>query len=351
MIGDVLTGHRIESTWVDVLTLQDVPVGRLDGVEAASVDWNVNATIRATGRLTYVGEPVNWNQVRLQPWYRAESGGHEFERPLGVFIPASPGTTYTHTGASVELELYDKTDILERDQSAETYQVDAGTHVVPHVRAMLQAVGESRIAIDDSDQVLRSAIVWQAGTSKLRIINDLLESINYFSIWVDGYGVFRSSPYRRPSARSVELDLVDGKDAIYSPDLMHDFDTYEVANKVVCVSQSDGEAPALIAVATDTDPDSAFSYPVRRRWVTRFEDNVQAADEQTLQAIADRYLAEGQQVGSKWSLKCAHVGVELNDVVRLASRQWGIEAVGSVQTLAWRMGQPLLDVTIREVKA
>lgn len=45
------------------------------------------------------------------------------------------------------------------------------------------------------------------GTSKLEIINTLLDSINYYSIRVDEEGIFISSPYVVPTDKQPDLPI------------------------------------------------------------------------------------------------------------------------------------------------
>lgn len=350
MPNEIITGHRRFTWWVELLNLSDVPLGRLDGVKSCECRFNVNAKIRGGGSLTYSGPRVDWLRHRLQPWIEITDGTRTDRRPLGVFIPAAPGTRYSATGSEVELELYDKTDLLDKDRVENAYSAPAGVIVTDFVRSILLAMGESQVAITDSTETLRNPMVWEAGTSKLRIINDLLAAINYFAIWCDGYGVFRADPYRRPQQRAVELELIDGDNCIYAPEFSHDFDAYDVPNKVACTSDSNGDKPALTAVATNVDPANPYSYPARGRWIVRVENSVEASSQAVLQGIADRYLIEGQQVGSKYAIKHAAVPLELNDVVRFVRAAEGIDIAGVVQSMQYQLEvDALVQTLIREV--
>src|SRR5690606_30012693 len=127
---------------------------------------------------------------------------------------------------------------------------------------------------------LTSPMVWEAGTSKLRIVNDLLAAIDYNSLWVDGQGNFRATPYVRPAARSITYsilndesgaalvrELADGQESIYLDEWSRDRDVYGVPNKVVAVATGTGDEEPLVGVATNEDPASPFSEPSRGRWI------------------------------------------------------------------------------------
>lgn len=345
---DPLTGHRSESWRVDLLNNQDAVVSQLIGVSGGSFEFNVNATIRGGGSLAYSGPPIDWNQHRVQPWYRIEAGDEVVEWPLGVFLVATPDSKHTDADVSVDLALYDKTLILDQDKTPTSFSVAKGANVIASVRSVLAAAGQTRTAIEDSTQTLSKAMVWPVGTSRLRIINDLLDAANYFSIWVDGEGIFRAEPYRAPANRGQSYAFRDDSKGIYSPTFSHEFDTFEVPNRVIVIGQSEGdtEAPSVVVEDTGSGP---FSYPSRGRWITRVEEGVEATDTSTLQGIARRFLAEGQQVGSTYSINHAPIPLELNSVVGFERAARGIQVNATVQTITYSMETgALCQTTLRE---
>ena len=346
--GDPLTSHRQESWRIDLLNNDDVPVAQLLGATGGSFSFNVNAEIRGGGSIEYRGAPIDWNQHRVQPWYRTDYRGQYREWPLGVFIVATPSTQYEDAGKSATLELYDKTQLLIDDQITSTYQVPAGANVIDAVRQALDAAGQRRTAIEDSDKTLATTMVWPVGTTRLRIINDLLAAANYFSLWADGDGVFRAVPYLRPAERGMSWGFEDNAQSIYSAEFTHDFDTFSVPNRVIVTGQSDGDTEAPVAVAEDV-AGSPFSYETRGRWVTRTEEGQDATDQATLQALADRLLQEGQQVGSVFSIRHAPIPLELNSSVAFRRAKEDIDVAATVQEISYSMETgALCSTTLRE---
>lgn len=344
-----LTGSRSEIWRVDLLNLQDIAVGELDGVTDGQFTLNVNATIRGGGSVEYTGAPVDWNKYRIQPWYRTEAGDLFEEWPIGVFLVATPVTAYSDAGQAVTLELYDKTEILNSDLIPASYQVPAGTNIIEAVRAVLAAAGQTRTAMEETDQTLATSMVWPPGTSRLRIINDLLDSANYFSIWVDGDGVYRANAYQDPRSRGVAWTFEDNDESIYSPEFSHDFDTFAVPNRVVVTGQSDGDSAAPVAVASDTG-NGRFSYKTRgNRWITRYEEGQEATDQATLNSIAARLLSEGQQVGSTYQIEHAPIPLDLNAAVNFRRNAKSIDVTATVQTISYSMATgALCSTTLRE---
>ena len=346
-----LTGHRTEIWRVDLLNRDDVVIAPLLGVTGGEFTFNVNAAIRGGGSIEYQGEKIDWVQHRVQPWYRAEAPGAEpVEWPLGVFLVATPSTEYSDTGRATTLELYDKTLILDQDKFPSTYQVQAGTNIIEAVRALLEDAGQTRMALVETEQTLATSMVWEPGTSRLRVINDLLEAANYFSIWADGRGIYRAGPYQAPADRGESWGFQDDSASIYSAEFTHDYDTFEVPNRVVVVGQSDGEEDSETPVAVAEDVKGGpFSKETVGRWITRYEEGQDAADQATLEGIAQRFLQEGQQVGSTYHIKHAPVPLELQDAVRFRRSTEGLDFGATVQTISYSMDPgALCSTTLRE---
>lgn len=350
--GDPLLTHRDESWRVNLLTQSEAAAGTLDGVTGGRLDFSVHDTIRSGGSLEVTGPGVatDWLNVRIQPWYVLTTPDGEVSWPLGVFLPAAPKTRHTDTGRLVAVELYDKLLILDQDKIETTYTVDAAAVVTDTVRDLITSTGETKVALADSAETLTAPMVWEAGTSKLRIVNDLLAAVNYFAVWVDGWGRFRADPYVRPSARGVRWSFVDGASGIYSPDFAEDRDGFAVPNKVLLVSRTDGASEALTSVSTNTDPGSAWSQPSRGRWVVHVETDVEATSQAVLDGIAARRLAELSQVSAVLEIQHAPIPLDLNDAVGFRRSTVGLEVLAVVQRMSVDMATgALVSTTLKGV--
>lgn len=346
----LLTGPREESWRYDILNLNNHRLGTLDEVTSASFEFSTFTTIRSSGQLESKAKGIDWMKVRIQPWYTARGGGHELSWPIGIFIPAAPGTQYSGEGASQSIELYDKLQILVDDKVESTFSVAAGTNVTTQIKGLLSAAGEVKDAVTPSDAELRTSMVWEADTTKLQVINDLLAAINYFSLWVDGYGVFHGTPYIEPAARGIAWSFKDDSNSIYSPNFFNDRDDFSVPNKVQLVSTSDGETPALTAEATNEDPNSRYSYNQRGRWITMTELDVEAASQFTLNTLAQRRLIELSNVSSTFDISHALLPLELNSAVEFIRDTEDIRTTAVVQKMSFSTGVgEQVKTTIREV--
>lgn len=352
--GDRLAGPRSESYRWELLDLTGAPMGDLDGVTDGGVEWSNATTLRASGSLVYDGaDEIDWLHSLVRAWYHADfPDGTNAEWPLGTFIPAAPSTAYDDGRASRDVALQSLLQVLDEDVIDTTYGLAAGTVVTAAVRALIAGAGSivaGRVAGTDSTETLRSPRVWEPGTSRLRIINDLLDTINYFALSVDGMGTYRLDPYIVPSGRAVAWSFADDDECIYHPAFTHESDLYAAPNRVLAIAQGDGDAPSLTATSSNMDPADPLSIPSRGRTVTHVEDNVEATSQSVLQGIADRRRLELAQVSSV--VEISHLPIDLtpNDFVTFKDGA-GIDLRGVVQkwSLPCAPGA-LMKTTIREV--
>lgn len=333
--------HRQERWEWRLYTFTEAPAGTLDGVETGTLELNRNATIKGAGSLTWSGPfdaQPDWQRCRIQPVYiLTTADGEDIETPWGLYIPAAPSRSYADTQLTVDVELYDKTSLLDGDEIDETYTIEAGQPVVPAVRALVTSADPAaRTLIADSNKVQATTASWPAGTKKLTIINELLDSLNYFSIWCDGDGTYRADPRKGPRERAVSRVFRDGPDSIYSPNFTHGLDTFSVPNKVVLVARSNGEEPALTASATNENPDSPTSYQARgNRWITRTERDIEAVDEETLQALAQHRLEELSQIAQTIDFEHAIVPLPFyNAIVEFRRDAADISVLAVIQSMS-----------------
>ena len=375
---EVLYGNRLTSYRWEVLEHSagtDSLVGELDGVAdgSASLSWVVNSAVKGSGGLKVTDtdetkpgrlsiRDVSLSKLRLRPVRVIEGLG--IEEPLGVFLVSSAPEEWSSTGRSLSIDLLDRATVLEQDKLAASYAVGTETPILSAVKDVIESAGES-INIDASvTTTLGSAMVWPATTPKLQIVNDLLSTLNYSSLWVDGRGRFRATPYVLPADRSLryellngkERKLVDGEDSIYEPDWTRDLDLYNVPNRVVAVQAATGEAPALTGTYSNTDPDSPFSFAARGRWIVKTLEGVETPEGDDasviafLESKARQSLVASSAVQSTVKVKHLPIPIRVSDAMRFANTPAGIDArhtVTSIELEAHPLG--LMKTSLMEV--
>ncbi|GAA2545615.1 hypothetical protein HD598_002173 [Neomicrococcus aestuarii] len=325
-------------------------IEEVDGVDACSVELNFNSDVRGSGSFSYLGS-IDWRKGNLiRPVYTVKAGDSVASWPLGVYVPMSPQRKHGATGSPWEFQMYDRMMLLRDIKMSNTYTAAKGINAIGRVKYLLTFWGLPQYVIDDSDEVLRTAITWEPGTTVLRIVNDLLAAVNYFSIYADGNGYFRSQPYQRPQDRAVEFGFVDDEKGIYAPEFTEDYDDYAVPNRVVVVSEGDSDAPAIRGFAQDNDPNSPFSTVTTGRILTAEPESVELTSEAVAMAYAKRRLGELQQITSGFDIEHAPIPLVGGDVVTFANSTSDISIRAVVQKVSYssELGA-LCSTTLREV--
>lgn len=330
----MLHGARRPSWRYELLDRESVPLGELIGVEGGSCEVAALSRLGWSGSLNIVdvGQTINWMRDRVRVIYDPGVRGVE-PWPVCTMLFTSPTLQVEAGVKSWTVDLLSPLVVLDEDKTESTYSLPANTPIISTVIALIQSSGETRIAATESDTTTNAALVWAAGTPKLTIINDLLESAGYWSLWCDAAGQFRVEPYVAPSEREFAWEFTEGETAIHFPEWGREQDLASVPNRFVVVSEGSDEQPAIVGVAVNEDPESPYSYVSRGRWVTDTEEGAEVADQAAANILAQRRLLDRMSPVAKVSARHWLVPVAPNDVVRFVSD--GYDAVATVQRMGY----------------
>lgn len=327
-----LTGHRVESIRVELLTNTDASLGDLDGVAGGNLVWDANADLPAGGslQLVDVGQAINYSLNRVRVWWSVV-GVQEWA--LGVYILAAPSASYTGSGITRQITLLDKLTVIKENVLTTTLQVTAGANIIDAVAAQIAATGETRVAVTPSSAVLTNAMTWDPGTSRLQVINDLLTAAGYATLWTDRLGMFRVEPYKAPGDRPVVWVFAEGESAIHSPSWEYELALWEASNTVVMTSQATAAGSVFLTSAVDENPDSPTSTVSMGRVLNPIVvENVEAASLADLEAQAVRVLLANSNVVGKLRVSHAPVPVWFNDAVQFTSQ--GVDTRAAVDRIS-----------------
>lgn len=305
---------------VERLNDNDVPSGTLSGVLGGNVKIAAFSRLGGTADITLSQsshDQINYFRDRIRITYRSGIPGAP-DIPMGVYIFDSPKVQHG-IASEYEASLLPKTAIVDQDLVTSTYSLSAGSAIIPAVVALIESTGETRIAVTDSDAVTTSAVAFEAGESKLTIINELLTSANYTSLWADGTGQFRVEPYVEPMDREVVYDFAAGEASIHKPEWGREQDILNVPNRVVVVSPGTDDEPPIIGIAENTDADDPFSIPSRGRVIGRTEEVSDMSSQSAATAHARRLLQGGMTPVATIDVEHAIVPLEPHDRVRFDS--------------------------------
>lgn len=326
---------RVEGYEIDLLDSDDQFIKTIQTAKrGGKVDLNVNAQIRGGGKISVVNdESINWLNSRVRVWYNNYTDDKRFA--IGTFIPSIPEVENRSGAREIPVEMHDKTSLLADDFFEDPYAIMPGFKVVDYIKDVLSSIGEDFSIIEDSDVEVGDVRVWDPDSSKLRIVNDLLESINYFSIWTDGMGVFRSSLARRPQQRPLVKSFIKSESSTYSPNWSRKQDVSSIPNRVIVLSEGSDEKLAYKGVAENTRDDSPYSYQNRgNRWITRRE-TTEAETQEICDQIAARRLQELSSTSATISISHLVEALNLNDVVRFVTD--GVDTLAVVEKMSFTL--------------
>jgi hypothetical protein len=323
MTSSPLIGNRTQNVRYQLLSSAEASKGDLDGVTGGSVDFVANATVKGGGslQLTDNGQSIDFLNDRVKIFFNVAGYG---ETALGVFLFSEAPETWSGTGRTWEVKLLDKCAIFDQDAVDVTTLVASGTTVTTQVATYLSGQNQ---AVTPSAATLAGPQTFEAGTSYLAIINDLLATIGYFSMTPNGSGQLVVKPYVLPANRPVIWEFLDGENCIYIPDFTNDVDLFSIPNRFIAVGQGDGTTAALTSTYTNTDAASPYSTVSRGRTIVAVETGIEAADQTTLDNYAQRRLVELTSPTQSIEIKHAYVpGLAVNDAVWFRSQPAGMNA-------------------------
>lgn len=309
----------------------DNRVRLLRSVEGGAVSVVAQSRLGGSGDLTLV-EAVDWLSARCQIVYDPGTGDAEW--PVATMLFTSPETTYAGTRTVYDVQLLSKMSVVDEDTVESTFSLPAGVNIIDTVVSLIQSTGETRVAVTPSSATLTNPQMWDAGESKLTIINDLLQAAGYWTLWCDGAGLFRVEPWQSPADRVVSWVFETGETSIVEAGHTFTQDMSSVPNKVVVVGEGDGDNPPLVGVATNENPESMFSYQSRGRWITSTETGVEADSQTVIDQIAQRRLLDAMSPVGRIKVSHGVVPLEPDQLVMFRD---GDTLRATVQRMSFRL--------------
>lgn len=291
-------GSRRFAFRYELLDASNAKIGDLDAVESCTVTMNWLADIKRTATFQLKDtDQIDFLSNRIKPYVQLRIppyGPNDWvEWPQGVFLLSSPQRTTDTTGTRWRsVTAYDAGQVYADDLVTARYTVAAAAKYTDAVSTLLGSVPKN---ITTSVSVLPAALEWPPGTSKLKIINELLSAVNYESLSFDEDGIATVRPYRLPSQRPSEFTYADNAVSVMLPTVTQDLDLFSVPNSWVLVV-SNPDQSALTSTYTNSNPASPTSTVRRGRTIVDFRTQQNAADQGSLDALVSRLAFEASQV-------------------------------------------------------
>lgn len=329
-----------------LLDLYNQPVRRLKAM-SGRISGNIHGKIRWSGEVSLTENEISstsWNNYRIQVKHLDLTTGRE--QSLGVFVPTDTKNQKDNTGIVQQVQFMDLTSILADSAIAGTLTIPANAEVITWVEKLCGEVSSFRIIADPDINVerLRSPLIFEPGTDRLKIINELLQAAGFFAIYTDPYGQLRCSKYLPPVKRPIVYQFKNNTHSKkHLPSLSWDENIFR-PNEIICISTSTGDKPSMSTVARNENPASPYSFQNQHRWISRIEQNVEATSQTVLEQYAQRLLQEGSS-GKVYRRETLYMPLGLNDVVQ--DEKEGLEVVENLSLDC--IPGALLQVTSRQV--
>lgn len=342
-IIDVLhgkTGSRTIRFRYTLLDKNNVTQGDITNlVLNARVSNNFLAEIKRTAVFELRDDgSINFLSDRIKPFCEVKmSDGGWVSFPLGVFLLSTPEKRADVTGlVTRRIEGYDQNQVLKDDRVTDRYLIPAGTNTISAVKTILDGAGINNQNLTPTNKTLPVDREWDPGTTKLQIVNELLASINYLSLYFDEDGVAVAKPYVSPANRAVEYTYRDDDTSVLFPEMEQVIDLFNVPNQWVLIV-SEPDRSVLKSIYTNSNPDSPTSTVSRGRTIVDYRQ-VEAADQTTLDDLAARLAFEASQVYEHVRLETPIMPFHShNDVIQLYYAKLGIAFKYSEQSWSFEL--------------
>lgn len=281
------------------------------------------------------GAEVDWMSDRIRPELVIDGAIH----PLGVFLPSTVQENTNISGTeleSLQVQAYDQCWILQDHYTEGTQYFASGTSYLTAIETLLTSAGIALVSATASAATLAEAREdWDIGTSYLTIINQLLSEINYKPLWFNSSGTAVLEPASVPTAANIRrtFDLRDPS-VLIRPGVRRKTDVFSAPNVFICVcSNADKDAP-MVATSENTNPQSPLAIQRRGRRIAKVVQVDNIADQNELQAYADRIRNESLITSETIQLSTGLLpGFGVGDVVGLITD----EAMNVCIERAWSM--------------
>lgn len=267
--------------------------------------------------------PDTTDLVRIYYSFTDDHGDSE-SVPLGTFFVNAGGVTYyrdgdtliergTVSGSSTLTVLIDK-------KLGYPYTIAAGTNCVNKANALVKSLKLKTNSPVSNGVVTKSAHTFEPDDSYLTVVNWLLETANYQSVYPDPYGTVIIAQYQSPESRPVTASFADDEHSIMLPEVDMANDWADTPNVVRLCYETDAEC--LKAVAS-LDMGSTASLASRGREVTLYEsvselDGASQASRITnLRKLAKQRLIDNASEIEKVTFTHAYIVMQPNDAVQI----------------------------------
>ena len=246
------------------------------------------------------GRPIqaDWASDEIKPVLTSDGEEHS----LGILMPCSVTRNKTDTSDTITIQAFDRCWRLRDTKVKASHYIAAGTLYLDAIESLISAAGIPHVIRTESDAVLpENREDWQAGTSYLTIVNQLLSEINYKQLWFNAEGTAVLEPKMIPTSQNIKHSFTDKKpdprnareahEIQIAPQVTRVNDFYSAPNVFVCICSNADKGAAMRATAENRNPQSPLSISRRGREIVHVENVQNIASQSALQTYANNLLS------------------------------------------------------------
>lgn len=225
----------------------------------------------------------------IRPWFIVNGNRY----PMGTYFLNKPVDNVSARAISHSVEGTDILEALEQDKVDSSYVAYKGDNIITLVKALIESVGSwVKYEIQDNSATLSEDMSYEIGRSKLFIINGLLNTINYYPLWSNGYGVLRTIAWTEDP--QITWSFRDDFLSLYKADFKRTKNYINIYNKVVLVAnQAEADTEPLVSILTMEEAGLSshpLSYTNILRYITeKFDSEASTQDYLDLRAKRELY--------------------------------------------------------------
>ena len=247
------------------------------------IDYNANVVTTATLTMKEDND-INYLSDRIKVCMQLN--GKEYA--IGIFLLCTPTRNISATTVQRQITMYDLNQKLIDDKLTTRLYVEQGETIMSKISTIL--ADEVRL-IEPTSEQMPTQKIYEPGTSKLIVVNDLLSILNYYNLHVDVDGVFKASKYVEPRIRDTVVTYKEH--GIICPTFTDTSDLFGVPNVVIryCSNSDTDDTNDWYATCSNIDPTSPLSTVSRGRRIVNIA-KADATSKAELDAIAKRDYIE-----------------------------------------------------------
>lgn len=291
----------------DLLNKSEIKIGEI-AATSGNVSFDSEAEIKRVASFTIKeeeGKDIDWLNDRIRPVFilKMPDGGFA-EWPLGVFLLSSPKRKEQNNYIIRDIEAYDTSLILKEDKFTSRYYIASATRYTDAIKSILDSAGIWKVNITPYSSGMAVSKEFEPGMSKLEAINQLLQEINYNSLWVDANGYFVVSPYILPSNREAEYEYKNDDLSIIHNGAIMDEDLFNVPNTWVRVA-SMPQKTSIKSTYINNLPTSRTSTISRGRTIVDYAVIDDICNQTALDSYTKRVAYEASQIYGTFEFETA----------------------------------------------